>query len=50
MAATKKNASGRIGNVRVLRRDRGNAPTVDVAALFEDTMRRYPKTMARLAE
>lgn len=25
-------------------------PAIDVDALFDDTMRRYPQTMARLAE
>lgn len=28
----------------------GAEPPIDVDALFDDTMKRFPKTMARLAE
>jgi hypothetical protein len=38
---------------RADRRDRSAeplTPVIDIDALFEDTMRRFPETMARLAE
>lgn len=58
MAARKHAPSGgfilrKRASLRIDRPNRGaalKAGPIDIDALFEDTMRRFPETMARLAE